>query len=50
MSLKNTDFVFGIVVFTGHETKVMKNNTDPKYKFSRLELLMNLTVKIIILF
>ena len=23
--LKNTEFVFGIVVFTGHETKVMKN-------------------------
>ena len=50
MSLRNTDHVHGLVVFTGHETKVMKNNTQPKYKFSRLELLMNLTVKIIILF
>lgn len=34
MSLKNTDHIYGIVVFTGHETKVMQNNMTPIYKFS----------------
>lgn len=24
--LKNTDWVYGIVVYTGHETKIMKNS------------------------
>jgi len=25
-SLKNTEYIYGIVVFTGHETKIMKNS------------------------
>jgi hypothetical protein len=49
MSLKNTDHIIGVVVFTGHETKVMKNNIIPKYKFSRLENLLNMSVYMIIL-
>lgn len=24
-SLRNTEYIYGLVVFTGHETKVMKN-------------------------
>jgi magnesium-transporting ATPase (P-type) len=38
MSLRNTDYIYGIVVFTGHETKVMMNSADAKYKKSRLDL------------
>ena len=37
MSLKNTEYIYGLVVYTGHETKVMKNSEQAKYKMSRLE-------------
>jgi magnesium-transporting ATPase (P-type) len=47
MSLRNTEFVLGLVVFTGHDTKVMKNSAAAKYKFSRLELLSNQSIAII---
>ncbi|XP_054265699.1 phospholipid-transporting ATPase VD isoform X2 [Macrosteles quadrilineatus] len=39
--LKNTDFVEGIVVYAGHETKAMLNNNGPRYKRSSLERQMN---------
>lgn len=44
MSIKNTECLFGLVVFTGHETKVMKNSEDAIYKLSRLEILSNKTI------
>jgi magnesium-transporting ATPase (P-type) len=49
MSLKNTDFIYGLVIFTGHETKVMKNSEEATYKSSRLELLTNKTIKLVLL-
>lgn len=30
--LKNTDFVEGIVIYAGHETKALLNNGGPRYK------------------
>nr|CAD7452425.1 unnamed protein product [Timema tahoe] len=42
--LKNTDYVEGIVVYAGHETKAMLNNGGPRYKRSELERQMNLDV------
>ncbi|KAK5643768.1 hypothetical protein RI129_007613 [Pyrocoelia pectoralis] len=39
--LKNTDYVEGIVVYAGHETKAMLNNGGPRYKRSTLERQMN---------
>ncbi|XP_040564525.1 phospholipid-transporting ATPase VD isoform X2 [Lepeophtheirus salmonis] len=42
--LKNTDYVEGIVVYAGHESKVMLNNGGPRYKRSELERKMNLEV------
>jgi len=47
MSIKNTECLFGLVVFTGHETKVMKNSEDAIYKLSRLEILSNKTIQLI---
>ena len=39
--LKNTKWVIGIVIYTGHNCKLMKNAKDPRSKFSSLESLMN---------
>ena len=40
MSLRNTEMVIGIVVYTGHETKIQMNTVKGEYKFSKM---MNLT-------
>jgi phospholipid-transporting ATPase len=40
-SLRNTEYIYGVVVFTGHETKIMKNSVGSRPKFSRLELATN---------
>ena len=47
MSLRNTEYVYGVTIFTGHDTKVMKNSANSKYKFSKLELLSNFSILII---
>ncbi|KAL6520255.1 putative phospholipid-transporting ATPase 8 [Orobanche minor] len=39
--LRNTDYVYGVVVFTGHDTKVMQNATDPPSKRSKIERRMD---------
>lgn len=43
-TVKNTDYVEGIVVYAGHETKAMLNNGGPRYKCSNLEKKMNTDV------
>eukprot|EP01018_Ginkgo_biloba_P009003 Gb_36306 [translate_table: standard] len=35
--LRNTSFVYGAVLFTGHETKIMLNSIDPPSKRSSME-------------
>lgn len=42
--LQNTDFIEGVVVYAGHETKAMLNNSGPRYKRSQLEQQMNIDV------
>lgn len=39
--LRNTEFVYGLTVFTGHDSKIMMNSTAAKYKFSSLEKMSN---------
>ncbi|CAI5443996.1 unnamed protein product [Caenorhabditis angaria] len=39
--VKNTDFVEGIVLYAGNDTKAMLNNNGPRYKRSSLEKLTN---------
>eukprot|EP00347_Sterkiella_histriomuscorum_P021501 403333759 len=36
-SLRNTEWIYGVVVFTGHETKIMRNSVRSQVKFSKLE-------------
>ncbi|XP_023046196.2 probable phospholipid-transporting ATPase VA [Piliocolobus tephrosceles] len=40
-TLRNTDAVVGIVIYAGHETKALLNNSGPRYKRSKLERQMN---------
>ena len=48
MNLRNTELIFGIVVFTGHETKVMKNSAKSVYKLSKLDKMMNVSVRVVL--
>ncbi|KAM8973060.1 phospholipid-transporting ATPase VB isoform 2-T2 [Pelodytes ibericus] len=43
-TIRNTEEAIGIVVYAGHETKAMLNNSGPRYKRSRLERRMNINV------
>ncbi|XP_073142453.1 probable phospholipid-transporting ATPase 8 [Henckelia pumila] len=45
--LRNTEYVYGVVVFTGHDTKVMQNATDPPSKRSKIERKMDKIVYIL---
>ena len=48
-SLRNTEFAYGLVVFTGHETKIMKNSVKSRAKFSKLEISTNNYIFLIML-
>lgn len=39
--LKNTEHIYGVVIFTGHDTKVMQNAVDPPSKRSKIERKMD---------
>ncbi|KAJ0803482.1 putative P-type phospholipid transporter [Helianthus annuus] len=45
--LKNTEYVYGVVIFTGHDTKVMQNATDPPSKRSKIERRMDKIIYIL---
>ncbi|KAE8732203.1 putative phospholipid-transporting ATPase 11 [Hibiscus syriacus] len=42
--LRNTDYIYGAVVFTGHDTKVIQNSTEPPSKRSKIEKRMDTIV------
>ena len=39
--MKNTEWVVGFAVFTGNDTKLMKNSQRGRHKQSKMEFLMN---------
>ncbi|AES67819.1 putative phospholipid-translocating ATPase [Medicago truncatula] len=39
--LRNTEYVYGVVIFTGHDSKVMQNSTKSPSKRSRIEKKMD---------
>ncbi|XP_039993879.1 probable phospholipid-transporting ATPase VD isoform X2 [Xiphias gladius] len=43
-TIRNTETVVGIVVYAGHETKAMMNNSGPRYKRSKLEKHLNIDI------
>ena len=48
--LKNTQWVIGIVVYSGSDCKIMKNSKDPVTKYSSVEKLMNQALIYIFIF
>lgn len=48
-SLKNTEYIYGIVIFTGHETKIMKNSARSQNKFSKLEKATSVYILVIVI-
>ena len=48
--LKNTDWVVGIVVYSGLDCKIMKNAKEPITKYSSVEKLMNTALIFIFIF
>ncbi|KAH7848010.1 hypothetical protein Vadar_032766 [Vaccinium darrowii] len=45
--LRNTAYVYGVVIFTGHDTKVMQNGTQSPSKRSRIEKQMDKIIYIL---
>jgi phospholipid-transporting ATPase len=39
--LKNTDYIYGVVVYTGHDSKIIMNSKKPPQKTSNIMLMMN---------
>ena len=48
-TLRNTEYVYGIVIFTGHDTKIMMNSMAASYKFSGLEIYTNYAIAVVLL-
>ena len=49
-TLKNTDYIIGIVVYTGKNTKIMKNSKHPKIKVSKILKIMNVLLYTLFVF
>ncbi|WOH05758.1 hypothetical protein DCAR_0625179 [Daucus carota subsp. sativus] len=48
--LRNTAYVYGVVIFTGHDSKVMQNATTSPSKRSRIEKQMDKIIYILFSF
>ncbi|KNA24962.1 hypothetical protein SOVF_010870, partial [Spinacia oleracea] len=48
--LRNTDYVYGVVIFTGHDTKVMQNAINPPSKRSGIESRLDKVIYILFSF
>ena len=40
-SLRNTEWIYGVAVYTGHDSKVMMNSTRSRPKQSKIEKSLN---------
>mmetsp|Transcript_41350 Transcript_41350/g.63001 ORF Transcript_41350/g.63001 Transcript_41350/m.63001 type:complete len:143 (-) Transcript_41350:1154-1582(-) len=45
-SLRNTEWVYGVAVYTGHDSKVMMNSLSSQTKFSKIEKATNIYILI----
>lgn len=49
-NLRNTDYIIGVAVYTGEDTKIMLNSGQPSFKQSRIEVVNNYLILGLILF
>ena len=49
MYLKKTQYILGLVIYAGQDTKVMQNYQKPQYKLSKVETFMNQSVLFILM-
>lgn len=47
--LQNTKWIYGVVIYTGHETKLMMNSTRPPFKRSHVERTTNTQILLLFL-
>jgi phospholipid-transporting ATPase len=45
--LRNTEYIYGIVIYTGHETKILKNSPKTRNKISKIERKTNQLINIL---
>ncbi|PKA55891.1 Putative phospholipid-transporting ATPase 7 [Apostasia shenzhenica] len=45
--LRNTSYIYGVVIFTGHDSKVMQNSTESPSKRSKIEKKMDYVIYIL---
>jgi hypothetical protein len=43
-SLRNTEWVYGVAIYAGHDSKVMMNSTESIAKLSKIEKAMNVYI------
>ena len=48
-SLRNTKYIYGLVCYNGHDTKIMLNSVKARAKKSRVEIIMNKEIIIVFL-
>lgn len=48
--LKNTKWIYGLVIYTGRNTKIMMNSESSSEKMSQVEVKVNKTLIFILLF
>ena len=46
-SLKQTSFVYAVVIYVGHDTKIMRNSVSAREKVSKIEHIMNYQIIIV---
>ena len=47
--LRNTEWILGIIIYTGHNTKLMQNAKKPKIKYSYIDKLLNKLLILIVI-
>ena len=48
-TIRNTEWIIGVIINTGNDTKIMMSNVDPPFKISRMGRVTNRQIKFIVI-